>query len=509
MKNQRRNMLLLSIIITAVVFFSFVMQYNAYRGNLESLGRLSLESYQSQMRNMRELTMNSTELILDEIIETPDVTEIMAEALEADGTNRLRYKNQLKEIMQARYLPGLAERYSAIIFHLADGTTLYALDEFNEYENIGTDMVMMELVNRSKKAIYGYADDQAFGGMRYIFPTFYGGEYIGAIEFCVSSYQQYLEIQDNTYCTCAQIISGDYLEDKASPTEMENYQEALIEDYFMEANFAKALENDSNKEWIDSTCTTEKEKVLENVENHKDFVVSKRVGRRYFSLVFLNFSTVDGQHVGYDVFFEEHEQADYIFQVFLTNSALLGILWILVLVTLSSVQYNREVQEKLSGKDFLTQVGNRSTLDKEFTRESQRVDRYGGVLSMIIFDIDDFKRINDQYGHLAGDMVLKEISALINKTIRTTDTLARWGGDEFIVLLPAITLQQARQVAVKIQEKVANYVPGVKGLDMVFISVGSSEYRMGEKIDTMVQRADREMYLNKQIKEDRCDKTFV
>ncbi|QRN84615.1 diguanylate cyclase [Clostridia bacterium] len=509
MKKERRNILLLSIIITVVVFFSFIMQYNAYRGNLESLGRLSLESYQNQMRNMREMTMNSTELILKEIIATPDVEKIMFDALKADGTSRVFYKNELKKIMMSRYLPNLSDRYRAIIFHLADGTTLYAIDEFGEYEDIGTDKVLMELVNRSEKAIYGYEDDRAFGGMRYLYPIVYEDEYVGAIEFCITSFQQYLEMRENVYCTCAQIISSEYLDNKTSTVDWDEYQPSPVDGYFLDKNFAEAILNEPNLDWIETTGEDQKEEILSQVPKHKDFVVSERIGGRYFSLIFLSFSTVDGEHVGYDIFFDEHEQAGYIYQVFLSNSALLLILWILVLTTLTSVQHNREVQQKLSGKDHLTQVGNRSKLDEAFARESHRVDRYGGVLSMIIFDIDDFKKINDQHGHLAGDKILKEVSALINKTIRSTDILVRWGGDEFIILLPGITLEQARRVAVKIQGKVANYVPSVKGLDMVFISVGSSEYKMGEKIDTMVQRADREMYLNKQNKDERYDKTFI
>jgi diguanylate cyclase len=185
------------------------------------------------------------------------------------------------------------------------------------------------------------------------------------------------------------------------------------------------------------------------------------------------------------------------------------ILWLLVLASLFVIQRNRELQISNSSKDHLTQVGNRNKLDEVFIRESQRVDRYGGVLSLIIFDIDNFKSINDRFGHLAGDKILIEVSQLIEKTIRSTDTIVRWGGDEFIILLPAITLSQAQKVAIKLQDRVVAYVPSVRGLDTVLISVGAGEYEEGEDIDNLVSRADQEMYQNKEDKQVRYENTLV
>ena len=509
MKRQRRNMLILSVVISAVILYAFFLQYRSYWSNLDSLGQMSLQNYQSQLMNTREMNLSSTELIFKEVIASPEVVRVMAGASGAAVDERAVYESEMEGLLQDQFTDSLSERYSSIIFYLADESVLYVLSDTAGQGDVRQERELVSLVHRSQNPMYGYEDGTDFGGMRYIYPVFFEDEYVGAVQFSVPSDRHYRQMQEMFDCTCTQIISGEHLEKRSVGVNWEDYQESAIGGYYLEKTLADDFLSDENIGMIDSIGGMDELEILSGVLKEKDFVVSERVEGRYFSMVFLAFSTIDGQHVGYEVFFEEHQQADYIYQAFVSNSVLLTVLWILVMASLFSIQKNREIQMELSGKDHLTQIGNRSMLDEVFTRETQRIERYGGVLSLVIFDIDGFKRINDQYGHLAGDRILIEVSDLVNRTIRSTDMLIRWGGDEFIILLPGITLGQAHKVAVKIQDKVASYAPGVKGLDRVYISVGASEYEPGENIDSLVYRADQEMYANKKKKDERFDITFV
>lgn len=501
-------MLVLSLVITAVIFSAFFLQYNAYKSNLDRLGHMSLGNYRSQMTNVREMTMSSTELIFQEVIATPQVVRIFYEALKEDDAGRLSLKSELETLLREKYEPNLSEQFRSIIFHLKDGATLYVLNDSQETSGGYEAKLLVDLVHRSNNAMYGYQDGDTYGGMRYIYPVFHRDEYVGAVEFCVSSDQLFKRMRDIFSCICTQIISGDHLEKKYMGIGPGIYLPMDIDGYYIEKSFSDDLYDESNYKLSQSLGELDEFEILSELLTQKDFVISKRMEDRYFSLVFLSFSTVDGEHVGYEVFYELHDQSDYIYQIFY-NSAMLIILWILVLASLFVIQRNRELQISNSSKDHLTQVGNRNKLDEAFTRESQRVDRYGGVLSLIIFDIDNFKSINDRFGHLAGDKILIEVSQLIEKTIRSTDTIVRWGGDEFIILLPAITLSQAQMVAIKLQDKVAAYVPSVRALDTVLISVGAGEYEAGEDIDNLVSRADQDMYQDKEDKQIRYENTLV
>ncbi|MFQ5996606.1 MAG: diguanylate cyclase [Dehalococcoidales bacterium] len=122
-----------------------------------------------------------------------------------------------------------------------------------------------------------------------------------------------------------------------------------------------------------------------------------------------------------------------------------------------------EAEEK-ARVDELTGLLNRRSMDEVITNEIGRHSRYGGVLSLIIFDLDSFKAFNDRFGHLAGDKILTKIGGITRNTIRSTDQAFRYGGDEFAVLLPNTSIDAANQVAERIRKQVAakmktGYIP--------------------------------------------------
>jgi diguanylate cyclase (GGDEF)-like protein len=112
--------------------------------------------------------------------------------------------------------------------------------------------------------------------------------------------------------------------------------------------------------------------------------------------------------------------------------------------------YHEEIY-RLMTFDGLTQVHNKRSFDTTLEREVSRSLRYRRPLSLVLFDIDHFKRINDELGHLAGDAVLRQLASLVNANIRREDTLARVGGEEFALILPELTLEAALSVAEKLR----------------------------------------------------------
>lgn len=149
---------------------------------------------------------------------------------------------------------------------------------------------------------------------------------------------------------------------------------------------------------------------------------------------------------------------------------------------------------KLATIDPLTKVYNRYVLFSTLEHLIEYAERYGEIFSVIIFDIDNFKLLNDTYGHLVGDSVLKSIAKEIKRVIRRSDILGRYGGEEFLIILPKT--KDPYSVAEKIR-KVIESMDLEKGI-RVTISVGGTVYKKGDTVDSIISRADEALYLAKQ-----------
>jgi len=155
----------------------------------------------------------------------------------------------------------------------------------------------------------------------------------------------------------------------------------------------------------------------------------------------------------------------------------------------------------LAGTDPLTGLYNRRYIEEKLNHEIDRVKRHIGKFSVILTDIDHFKRFNDTYGHDCGDYVLKEISSLMKKNLRVLDTLSRWGGEEFLIVLPETTKEQAKTVAEKLRntifEKELNYENQQMKVTMTF---GISENNVSDgEIESIIKRADNALYEGKEL----------
>lgn len=146
-------------------------------------------------------------------------------------------------------------------------------------------------------------------------------------------------------------------------------------------------------------------------------------------------------------------------------------------------------------RDKLTGIYNRNYLDSRIIEEIERVNRHNGSLSMIFFDLDHFKKVNDTYGHRQGDAVLKEMAKVVAGELRTSDIFARWGGEEFAIIMPDTTLLGAKTVAEKLRIALENVVHPEVG--KVTASFGVAEYIADEYIGSWFNRADKELYFAK------------
>ena len=183
------------------------------------------------------------------------------------------------------------------------------------------------------------------------------------------------------------------------------------------------------------------------------------------------------------------------------NLAFLFVAFILVLFisfALNRYRIEKQIVEDLSKIDYLTGLFNRREGMERFNYLVNYLKREEKRLSLIMMDIDDFKKVNDRYGHICGDMVLKKVASIIRSNIRQTDIAIRWGGEEFLIILPNAGKREAFSIAERIRKEIEKEEFKCDGnLFHVTITGGIASYNFGKSIKKNIASADEALYEGK------------
>ncbi len=168
---------------------------------------------------------------------------------------------------------------------------------------------------------------------------------------------------------------------------------------------------------------------------------------------------------------------------------------------------NQEQLDRLVNIDALTGLFNRRALLSRFDEQIARAKRYQNELSVLMIDIDNFKRVNDYYGHITGDDILERTAMLLQRGIRDTDTVGRYGGDEFMITLPQTDLPEALAVAERIRTAIKTAeMKDLKGnVFGITVSQGLAKHQIGDGRNTLISRADSALYRAKHNGRDRVE----
>ncbi len=166
---------------------------------------------------------------------------------------------------------------------------------------------------------------------------------------------------------------------------------------------------------------------------------------------------------------------------------------------LSEISDINKTLEQITNHDNLTSLYNKMYIESQIQQEFNKAKRYGNIFSVLFFDIDDFKGVNDQYGHLAGDEVLKKIAETMKNHLRQSDIIGRYGGEEFLILLPETNLESASMLAQRLRTTTESMTTQYKDTDIkVTISLGVVQFRPDIKnASQMIHEADLALYHSK------------
>lgn len=187
----------------------------------------------------------------------------------------------------------------------------------------------------------------------------------------------------------------------------------------------------------------------------------------------------------------------YAYKVDYTRVWLVGAIFLLILTLVAYrykvvAGYNRHLQF-MAQHDALTGIFNRNKLYEYLDNSLEIYRRYDRPSSVIFFDVDDFKQVNDKYGHNEGDRILIEIAEIVEEDIRKTDRLGRWGGEEFLIILPESDLEMAALLGEKLRATIAQHDFGL-GTTNLTCSFGISQVQESDTVTSLIHRADAAMY---------------
>ena len=199
--------------------------------------------------------------------------------------------------------------------------------------------------------------------------------------------------------------------------------------------------------------------------------------------------------------------AEYMLNIPLTPKAFIAPTFAGVLFgyLLARIKLLHQQMSLMAYTDPLTHIYNRLHFSNFLDAEIDRVKRYGGTFSLIFFDLDRFKDINDEYGHLVGDQVLKEVAEVVGNANRNADIFARYGGEEFIILTPATDLAGARIHSERLRHDIENH--RFNEINHLTCSFGIAEYRSdaNDDVPSLFKRADIALYNAKKLGRNRVE----
>ncbi len=197
---------------------------------------------------------------------------------------------------------------------------------------------------------------------------------------------------------------------------------------------------------------------------------------------------------------------EYMLNIPLTPAAFIAPIFagLLFGYLLARIKLLHEQMSLMAHTDPLTNIYNRLHFGNFLDAEIDRVKRYGGTFSIIFFDLDRFKEINDEYGHLVGDEVLKQVVEVVQHANRNADIFARYGGEEFIILAPSTDIAGARIHAERLREDIENH--RFSDIHKLTCSFGIAEYKAdADDVPSLFKRADTALYNAKNLGRNRVE----
>jgi len=468
---------------------------------------LSVETADTQIHTKMAMVQMSriAKIFFDKGINTPQVREIMYGASHTKDTKELaRLRKRLYELLQDNYRYFQAYGVRQLHFHLPKAISFLRFHKPEKYgDSLWNVRKSIRYVNEKMVPTSCYEEGRIFNGFRNVFPLFYKNEFVGSAEISYSFLalqKELLSIDSSSYIF---LVSKKVADQKLFKSEHSHYEKSEFGDFlydkatlqdFMELRLAKLYA-------INKKIAPKVQKRLQKGESFAFYFFDEDIyNKRAIVITFIPIKNIDAKTVAYIV----HYKFDTFLELLLDKTKELFVIltfaiFLTSLMLMVYLIYAKKKQERIEEQathDALTKIYNRYGINTVLSSKIHEYMRYGEIFSIIFFDIDHFKKVNDTYGHDIGDFVLQNIAKIVSSNIRESDVFGRWGGEEFIVILPKTPLNEAVRVANKLRKSIESEHFGIE--QKITCSFGVTEVREGDTASTLLKRADEYLYIAKE-----------
>jgi diguanylate cyclase (GGDEF)-like protein len=481
-------------LVTLLVFIALEgllswVTWEVYEGKKAFILERNSAVFADVHRSTRLAYTKLTKLLYDEVINKPDIIAIFKKADEADPQLQAKVRNQLYERLLPTFRRLKALNLRQLHFHLSDGTSFL---RFHRPEKFGDSLVgvrySVELANREKRYVEGFEEGRVYNGFRHVFPLFdETGNHLGSVEISLSfdALRNDMEMTTGDHIDFA--IRRDLVERKVWPEAQAHYRPSLISpDYLYERR--DASERLGHAEY-DAVAGGIAEEASALMAQNRRFALY----RKGYVIVFEPVSNVEGaEGAAYLIGYNATNAVNEILESSVTLWGVSSFVVLLTTLLLYLLMDKMSHISKVATYDMLTGLLNRNHLTQRIEDEMARTARTRDPFSIIFLDIDNFKGLNDLFGHELGDRVLKQVAALLKENIRRNDIVGRWGGEEFLVCLPHTGCDAAAVVAEKLRQAIAS--DDFEIGKSVTCSFGVACHSEDEHFEATISRADGGLY---------------
>lgn len=490
----------LLIIISIFLIVEFIILID-YRKNVELNNKNIIRNYEKQYEAVIYQYRMLSKLYFDELINNENVINIIDKANGASIEKKAELRQKLFNIMDEIYSSIKKNNFRQFHFVLKDSTSFLRMHKVDKFgDNLRDVRYTLKYISDKNEYIEGFEEGKVFNGYRFEYPLFIGDNYIGGVEVSITFSSvvnsiDYLFDNLTLFIIKKEIVKRKVWENLID----ENYFESEISDfYYYDKKVYNYNTNKKEHDFLSDINKKIKKDIDKYIDKDETFIINSNYNNQMYSVVFLKIDNVIDKHAGYIVIYSKNNvfanfRKNFYIEIMIILFIMIALVFILYIIYLTKKKRN-----KLIYFDQLTGALNRNKFYEHSRNEIELFNRYKINFSIIMYDIDCFKKINDSYGHMMGDLVLKEITNNVRDNIRITDSLFRFGGDEFIVLLSNTELENAYLVAENIRLRIEKAEFASGKITGITISSGVAQYLVDEKCEELMNRVDKMLYYAKE-----------
>ena len=445
-----------------------------------------------------------TNLFFDTQIHTKEVLDIMEEASQTKDTQTLAsLRKKLYNLLIDKYNLFKKDDIGQIHFHLPKSISFL---RFHKPESFGDNLInyreSINFINKNKINISIFEIGKYFNGFKNVFRLYKNEKFIGSVE--LSNPFSYIknEFIKVSHTSLDFILKEDIVLSKANKYSLHNYQESPFKGYMYDST----VKHDDSMQLSQKDIRKLNKKISSEVKNQLKlgtaFSIISKINHHIeniehsYTITFIPINDIKGEVNAYIIHYAFSNFSETLKSNFIMIVSLFTLANLLLSSYLFSLSYKQQIRflksEKISKIDALTSIYNRLGINKKLEKEFERNKRYNIECSLIFFDIDHFKQINDTYGHQIGDHILTNLAKLFSTFLRKTDIFGRWGGEEFIIILPNTNIKKATIVAKKLLKQIEKN--NFYEIDTLTCSFGVTSISQQDNYDSAIKRVDSLMY---------------